>query len=181
MASREGDLETAQTLHEQSLATIRQLGDRWTEAFALDAFGRGTSRAGDREGARVLHREALAMLEALGDRRGIARVLTHLAELALADGDGDEARELFRRGLAIRQDLGDMPGLASAMESLAGAIAIADAESATRLHGAANRSERRSGRWSRRRRPPPMTRAWPSWSPSSVTTASRPAAARGGT
>ena len=137
VAGREGDLETARTLHEQSLATIRQLGDRWTEAFALDAFGRGTSRAGDREGARVLHREALAMLEELGDRRGIARVLTHLAELALADGDGDEARELFRRGLAIRQDLGDMPGLASAMESLAGAIAIADAESATRLHGAA--------------------------------------------
>lgn len=137
VAAREGDLGAARSLHEQSLATIRELGDRWTEAFALDTFGRATSRAGDRDGARSLHLEALAMLDELGDRRGVARVLTHLAELTLVDGDSAGARELFQRSLAIRQDLGDMPGLATAMENLAGAIAMADAESAARLHGAA--------------------------------------------
>ncbi|MGH2465581.1 MAG: ATP-binding protein, partial [Candidatus Limnocylindrales bacterium] len=137
VAAREGDLVMARTLHEQSLVTIRDLGDRWTEAFALDAFGRATGRAGDHDGARSLYIEALGMVEELRDRRGIARVLTHLGDLALIDGDDGEARSLYRRSLAIRQDLGDMPGLASAMEHLATAIAVADADSAARLHGAA--------------------------------------------
>ena len=119
------------------MTTVRERGDRWTEAFALDTFARATSRAGDREAARSLHIEALAILEELGDRRGVARVLTHLAELALSDGDTARARGLFRQSLAIRQDLGDMPGLAGAMENLAGAVAVDDAEAAARLHGAA--------------------------------------------
>ena len=37
------------------LASIRGLGDRWIEAFALDTFGNAASRAGDREAARSLH------------------------------------------------------------------------------------------------------------------------------
>lgn len=116
---------------------VRGLGDRWTEAFALDTFARTTSWAGDRAEARSLHTEALGILEEIGDRRGVARVLTHLAELALADGESAEARKLHRQSLAIRQELGDMPGLASAMENLAEAIATDDALAAARLHGAA--------------------------------------------
>jgi predicted ATPase/class 3 adenylate cyclase len=137
VATRQGDHGGAHELHVQILAMIRELGDRWMEAFALDTFGRATSQAGDVETARSLHVEALAILEELGDRRGVARVLTHLAGVALSDGDTVRARGLLRQSLAIRQELGDMPGLASAMESLAGAMAADDAESAARLHGAA--------------------------------------------
>jgi hypothetical protein len=127
----------AQDLEGEILASIRELGDRWTEAFALDTFALASSRAGDPEAARSLHVEALAILEEIGDRRGVARVLTHLAGLALSAGDTARARGLFRQGLAIRQDLGDMPGLAGAMESLAGAVAVDDPEAAARLDGAA--------------------------------------------
>jgi predicted ATPase/class 3 adenylate cyclase len=137
VATRLGDLVAARTLHEEALAAIRELGDRWMEAFALDSFAQATTRAGDLDAAQSLHTEALAIFEAIGDRRGVARVETHLAELALASGDTTRARGLFRQALAIRQDLGDMPGLASAMENLAGAVVADDAESAARLHGAA--------------------------------------------
>ncbi|MFI5255457.1 MAG: tetratricopeptide repeat protein, partial [Candidatus Limnocylindrales bacterium] len=135
---RQGDVDVARELHQGILAMIRELGDRWMEAFAIDAFARTTSRAGDREEARSLHVEALAILEEIGDRRGVARVMTQLAELALSDGDTRRARGLFRQSLAIRQDLGDMPGLAGAIEGLAGAVARDDAEAAARLQGAAD-------------------------------------------
>ena len=116
---------------------IRELGDRWMEAFATDTFAQATSRAGNRDEARVLHLHALGILEGLGDRRGVARVLTHLADLALVEGETGRARGLYRRSLAIRQELGDMPGLASAMEKLAAAVGSDDPEAGARLDGAA--------------------------------------------
>jgi predicted ATPase/class 3 adenylate cyclase len=137
IATLKGDRATADALHDEILATIRQLGDPWMEAFALDTFGRAVSRAGDREAARSLYTRALSILRDVGDRRGVARVMTHIAELEMSTGETAAARGLLRESLAIRQELGDMPGLASAMESLAGAVAIDDAEAAAHIHGAA--------------------------------------------
>ena len=64
------------------MVAFRALGDRWGEAFALDAFGLIAARQGDVETARALHVEAAAMSREMDDDRGVARALVNLGDLA---------------------------------------------------------------------------------------------------
>ena len=79
---REGEYDAARAHFDESIATFRALGDRWGEAFALDAFGLIAARQGDVETARSLHVEAAAMSREMHDDRGVARALANLGDLA---------------------------------------------------------------------------------------------------
>ena len=129
---------TARALHEEILATIRELGDRWMEAFALDTFARATSRAGDREDGSVAPRRGAR------DPRGDGRPARRRAGADAPGRPGPVGRRHRPGSGAVPAESRrsarssvTCPGLASAMEDLAGAVAIDDAEAAARLHGAA--------------------------------------------
>ena len=63
LAGRQGDYGAARTLHEQSLAIRRELGDWQGIAFSLNNLGNIAMDEGDYASARSLHQESLAIRE----------------------------------------------------------------------------------------------------------------------
>src|SRR4029453_18379222 len=75
LAYRQGDYETARSLHEESLAIRRQLGDRRGIAASLHNLGLVAHRQGDHAAARSLYEESLTTHRELGNQWGIAAPL----------------------------------------------------------------------------------------------------------
>ncbi len=78
LAYRQGDYISARSLHEESLAIKRELGDKQGIASSLNNLGNVADDQGDYANARSLHEESLAIKRELGDKRGIASSLNNL-------------------------------------------------------------------------------------------------------
>jgi ATP/maltotriose-dependent transcriptional regulator MalT len=81
-----GDRERVTTLFRDSLALMRQVGDKWSMVFLLLNLGGVAHAEGDYEPARCAYQEGLAFSQELKDRRGMAWCLECLAEVAAAQG-----------------------------------------------------------------------------------------------
>ncbi len=66
MAWQQGDYAAARTLHEESLAIRRELGDQRSIAASLGNLGNVAHVLGDYAAARTLHEESLAIRRELG-------------------------------------------------------------------------------------------------------------------
>lgn len=114
----QADYAAAWTLHEESLALYRALGDQDGIANTLENLGLVARERGDYPAAWSLHEESLTIRRSLGDWRGIAGALNNLGLVARGRGDYAAARVLFDEGLTINRRLGDHPGIANALSNL---------------------------------------------------------------
>jgi len=134
MAAGESDYAAARTLHGESLAIRRQLGDRSGVATLLNNLGLLAWHQGELAEARSLLEESLAIMRELANRQGTANALNNLGNVAQVLGDLVSARTLQEESLVIMRDLGDRRGTAVLLDNL-GELAIAqgDYESAKEL------------------------------------------------
>jgi predicted ATPase/class 3 adenylate cyclase len=121
LAVWQADYAAGRSLHEESLAIRRALGDRPSIARSLNNLGLVAWRQGDYSAARALYEEALAVTRELGERGGEALVLNNLGLIATDQADYAAALSLFRESLAIQRELGDKLNIAIALNNLGNA------------------------------------------------------------
>jgi predicted ATPase/DNA-binding SARP family transcriptional activator len=136
LAFGQGDYVRATTLHEQSLALQRDLGDREGTAATLNNLGNIAVRIGDYAHAEALYKEALPLFKALEHDSAVATVLNNLGSLAGDQGDHAQAAELYEASLAMRRAHQDVAGIAESLANLGHtAYARGDAARAESLLG----------------------------------------------
>ena len=123
LAYHQGDYAAARARHEESLAIVRELGDRSGIARSLNNLGNVLHDEGNHASARARYEESLAIRRQLGDRRGMASSLNNLAQIAFYQGDYPAARALNEESLAIKRQLGDRRGIAFSLHNL-GSVAF---------------------------------------------------------
>ncbi len=124
LAGRQGDLEAAGRLLEESLRLFREVGDRWGIGWALDNLGMLALSGGDIERARTMFEESLEIFRQIGDRRGAACTLDNLGWAVLLVGDPASAQQHFEGALAVFQEIGDRRGMGRALGNLANLLRV---------------------------------------------------------
>jgi predicted ATPase len=138
-AHASGDLATAQSRYEHSLALFRTIGDAVGRALALDALALMAAARGDDATAQALFAQSLPLVRTSGDRYDLAHLLIDAGTTALQRGDQARAQSLLIEGLHLWSDIGPRTGIARALAGLGGvAAATGQAERAGRLFGAAS-------------------------------------------
>ncbi|HQE92391.1 MAG TPA: tetratricopeptide repeat protein [Anaerolineae bacterium] len=130
-----GDLQQAEAMLRESLATAHELLDTASTDEELDAGQRGVAVTqssladllrirGKYDEAEQLYRESLAVCEAVGDRREVAVTQSRLADLLSIRGKDDEAEQLYRESLAVFEAVGDRRSVAVTQSRLADLLRI---------------------------------------------------------
>ena len=112
MAGKQGDLDRAEALIEESLALCRALGDAPGLAHSLQSLGWLAALRGNLAKARSLLEEGLTLCKEVGDKSGLASALAYMARLAGIQGEYTRARTLFEEALALYRELEDKFNLA---------------------------------------------------------------------
>jgi tetratricopeptide (TPR) repeat protein len=106
----QSDLWRANTLFEQALALLRELGDKPGMANALLFLGRVARLQGDYDRSRKLAQESLALFREQQIMWGVVWALLTLADVPLDQGDPAQALGPVQEVLALTQSLGDTYG-----------------------------------------------------------------------
>jgi ATP/maltotriose-dependent transcriptional regulator MalT len=134
MANGQGDLRTAEPMHEESLRLFREVGDKRGIAHVVGGSGIAVFNQGRLREAFALYEESIDLFLELGDRRSAAFLMCYSAVVRSRQGDLAHAERLAERGLALLREVGDRIGISAALCTLAGlAQAKADHERATAL------------------------------------------------
>jgi tetratricopeptide (TPR) repeat protein len=104
--------------YQMALKLWRALGDRNSEANALQALGAVHDNLSERDKAMDYYSQALPLRRELKDRRGEAAALNGLAGANNAQGNLKKALELYQQVLAMRRELNDRRGEAQTLHSL---------------------------------------------------------------
>jgi len=118
LAFHQGDFPAARALLEESLAILRELGDRPGIAVSLNTLGNVVCEQADYPAGRAMYEQSLAIHRELGERHGIALVLGNMGSEAVNQGDYPAAKAMLEESLAIRRELGDRSGIAGALSNL---------------------------------------------------------------
>jgi predicted ATPase/DNA-binding SARP family transcriptional activator len=118
LAFRQGDLERAAELCEDSLQIYTELGDVMGSASAYNSLGNTRREQGDHKQARTLYEHGLALYRQIGDRLGVAVVLSNLGATAQRLGDPAGAAGLYEESLLTRREMGDSWGVAYTLDKL---------------------------------------------------------------
>jgi tetratricopeptide (TPR) repeat protein len=114
----DGPWAEAISLHATAAESARLLGDRLSQANALDDLGIVRRLTGDyRRGAQA-QEEALDIYRDLGDRLGQANALSHLGYVRSFTDDYSQAAADLREALALYRALGDRLGQPDALNHL---------------------------------------------------------------
>jgi predicted ATPase/DNA-binding NarL/FixJ family response regulator/Tfp pilus assembly protein PilF len=124
LARNQGDLLTARTLLEQSLALSRNLGDEDGVAATLGDLGIVARHQGQMAAARAFYEESLEIDRRLGNQWRVANQLNNLGALASTQGEQTGASGLFEESLALFRTLDDKGSIAKVLINL-GAVAFA--------------------------------------------------------
>ena len=103
---RQGQLEAAAALLEESLSQFRALGSSRGIWRALSNLGETRVFLGDRRRARQALEESLSTAQAIGFAWAVAQEHRKLGLLAFSEGDLDQAEASFQEALAIWRSLG---------------------------------------------------------------------------
>jgi len=135
----QGPSAAAQSLHEEGVAMMRELGDQWGLACSLCFLGASVAAHGDDATARSLQQESAAIFRELGDMALLAVPLSYLGYMAIRRGDCALARSLLEESLRLwSTQVGTRWGIAWRLEGFAGLAAKeGQPERAARLFGAA--------------------------------------------
>jgi tetratricopeptide (TPR) repeat protein len=115
---RQGDLDRAVALGEESLALSRQLGSPVLVGRALTALGWAIALRGDPARAITLYDEALALARPLGLHHHIALTLIFRGDALRATGDPAGAAASYRESLALVGASSDLFAIAGSLEGL---------------------------------------------------------------
>ena len=107
-----GQMDEARVLYEQTLAGLREVGDRRTEAINLSNLAELNHRIGHLQEARRLYAQALELHREVGNRRFEANTLRNSATPERRAGDLDAAERLLDQAEAVLHELGDRYSLA---------------------------------------------------------------------
>jgi predicted ATPase/DNA-binding XRE family transcriptional regulator len=118
-AAKLGAFAEAISLHEQSLALSRLLGDPLRSAETLSALAAAAVRQGDFDRSATYSEEALRLCRQAGHPRGEAAALTNLGIVATARGEYTRAQALYTESLTLRRQLGNVQGIALTLHNLA--------------------------------------------------------------
>jgi predicted ATPase/DNA-binding NarL/FixJ family response regulator len=143
-AALQGDAVAARALYAQarsfstdSLASLREQGDKWNIARTLNYLGELARVEGDYAAARSFYEESLLIRHELGDQRGMAISLFNLGFVAHHQGNYRKAATFFEKSLSLFQKLRSWRGVVDCFLGLAGVFASAgQPERAARLFGA---------------------------------------------
>ena len=113
-----GDYATANQLHRQSAAIVRELGDDRSIAAATNALAVNALKRGELQESRALFEESLDLWRKLDDRMAIYRASSNLASVVKAQGDYPAARALYEDSLAESKTMGDKSGAALTLGNL---------------------------------------------------------------
>jgi predicted ATPase/DNA-binding SARP family transcriptional activator len=120
-----------------SLAKLRELGDNFGVAYALNLLGELARFRGDHERARQFYEENLEILRKLGSRATVSPML-NLAWVSLYGGDARKAKALFEESLNGSNEFGDKGSMTECLAGFVGVLVIVGKrEQAARLIGAA--------------------------------------------
>ena len=100
------DYEEGRTLHEESLALYREVGDERGVSMVLPRLAIEAQRVGQLDLASALCAEALAIQRRLGFRKAEARVLATLGSIEWARGHSEEAVKLADQSAALSAEIG---------------------------------------------------------------------------
>lgn len=110
--------DVAQTLLQESLATLRRLDEPNEIAFVLSHIGGIARLQGNAEVAETYLQECLALRRQTGDTYGQAIALLELAGAAFVRGDYTTARQRCQAGLAVEEAAGDQQTVAHLLTGL---------------------------------------------------------------
>ncbi|MBC8075702.1 MAG: AAA family ATPase [Chloroflexales bacterium] len=143
VAMLSGDLEQAQKLGEQGLATSHSAEDHWGIAWSLYDLGYIALVRGDAATAQPLLEAALPQLRAHGISFGLYRALIALGHVMRITGETGRARGFYHEALRLQQHLLYLHYVADALEGLAGIAAAEQALThAVTIFGAAEAHRR---------------------------------------
>jgi tetratricopeptide (TPR) repeat protein/transcriptional regulator with XRE-family HTH domain len=115
---RDGPFAEAIARHAVAVQAASHLGDRISQANALNHIGELRWRIGDCAGAVQALEQALHTYRDLGDRLGQANALLWLGGTLRSTGDDQAGVQVLEQALDIYRDLGDRPGQAGALLDL---------------------------------------------------------------
>ncbi|MBI5563548.1 MAG: tetratricopeptide repeat protein [Chloroflexi bacterium] len=117
---RQGRLDQARALYQQSLDLHTRLGARRDSAFARTYLGDLNWMTGDYDTAYQLLRDSVEICTLNGDGYLLGRTLNSLGIVASIRGDYTAAGELYRNSLAIQREIGDRIGQSLVLNNLGG-------------------------------------------------------------
>ena len=112
------DYDIALKYFQESLAIMRETGDRQGEAAALNNISQVYEARGEYDKALEYLEQSLARRES-SDRRGKAVALINISQIYKARSDYDKTLDSLQQALAITNEVGDREGQAAALNSLA--------------------------------------------------------------
>ncbi|RSN13994.1 protein kinase [Nonomuraea sp. WAC 01424] len=122
-----GRVEESVASFRRSLATFREIGERWGAVLVLSGLGSLASEQGDYAAAYALSDEALTVARELGVRAEMAEALCRRAEALLGMGEPLGARADYEEAAELARRVGSMDMLAWAHLGLA-EVALAEGE-----------------------------------------------------
>lgn len=102
---------------------MKESGDLWCMAFALNNYGEVARTLGDYEKAEQYYRHTEKLYEQADARGDQARLVHTFAYIAMHKGNLDEAQALFEESLNAFRKLGNHRGIAECLAGLAGLAA----------------------------------------------------------
>lgn len=107
-----GSYSDAKLNLEESRNIACEIGERRSEAIALQPLGMVHLSSGDRATARTYLSDALSLSIEMGDKREISTACNALAQLERMDGDLSKAESLYVQSLSLLRELGDRKNIA---------------------------------------------------------------------
>jgi predicted ATPase/DNA-binding SARP family transcriptional activator len=98
MTGNSDDYAATAPLAEETIAVSREIGDAWTEAYAIQLLGNARGRL-LHDGAETLFRESAARFRALGDEHSALLALRNLARILEFRGKSRAARSVYEQNL----------------------------------------------------------------------------------
>lgn len=119
-----GQVEKAIGYHGQSLAVLRDIGDRWREGSVLGNLGLAYARLGQIEKAIGYYEQQLVIVRDIDDRRGEGNALGNLGTAYARLGQVEKAIDYHAQALAISRESDDRRGEGSNLGALGLAYAM---------------------------------------------------------
>jgi tetratricopeptide (TPR) repeat protein len=116
---RQGEIDEAISLYQQSLELKRRIGNVQGEAATLHNLAIIYAQQGEIEEAISLYQQSMEITQQIGDVEGAATALHNLADIHAQQGEIEQAISLYQQSMEIKQRIGDVQGEAATLNKLA--------------------------------------------------------------
>jgi eukaryotic-like serine/threonine-protein kinase len=114
----QGDLVTAQQMHEEALSLARSIGAHIEIAGALNNLGNVLSERGRLEESNARYQEAVSVAGEIGDRRDELRAQSNIGNNLMTLGQFRSAQKALEGSLVIARTIGDQQGTVESLINL---------------------------------------------------------------